>query len=384
MQPMTSNPLARGLADALEKTGDLVSPHWRKAVEDTPRHACVPVYYENLGGTPTRWRRLDPSHGDSWLNPIYTNTTLVTRLDPAAAHNDGTCTGIPTSSSTQPSLTVRMLEALGIEEDDEVLDGGTGSGYQAALIAHRLKNSQQLVTADIDPELTTAAQEVLRALNFEPGVLAADVSTWRWQRRFDKVIITCALPRITESLRQAVAPGGRLIANILPPLSSALVVLDALSDGSLEGRFHPDGGSFMPARQEVRNRQQPTHTDLPVTHEGATDVPVEAFDSYHFNFLLAAQLPGIQLQYGTDNDGRTMRRLVAPDGAWAELIYEAGKPTRYREAGDRGIWETVEWWWSWFLELGQPTWDRFGLTVTPDEHRLWFESPGGPTWALPA
>ncbi|MBI0296387.1 hypothetical protein JBE04_18435 [Streptomyces sp. PRKS01-29] len=77
-----------------------------------------------------------------------------------------------------------------------------------------------------------------------------------------------------------------------------------------------------------------------------------------------------------------MRRLVMPDGAWAEGIF-VGEQTRFRETGGRGIWDTVEGWWGWFTAHDMPTWDRFGLTVSDEEHRLWYETPRGLSWRLP-
>jgi protein-L-isoaspartate O-methyltransferase len=377
---MTWNPLANNLAESLQQSGDLTDEHWIRAFEETPRHAFVSDYFQSQGGTPTRWKKVTVDDGEDWLRPIYTNATLVTHLDPGAQEADGLWTGTPTSSSTQPSLTARMLEALDIDPKDRVLDAGTGTGYQAALICHRLNSSHQLVTADIDPALTTTAKNSLAGLGYEPDVITADITAWRWKAAFNKVIVTCAIPSITPTLRKAVAPGGRLVANIFPPMSSALVVLEAQPDGTLEGRFHPDGGSFMAARSS-RASAAPQAAE---PHEGgSTEVPIEAFDNYHFNFLLAARMPGAQLQYGYEGES-TMRRLVAPDGSWAEAVYQPDKRAVFEESGKRGIWAMVEDVWAWFVDNGKPTWDRFGLTVSPDgDHRLWFDSPGDTSWWLP-
>ncbi|UFQ16458.1 MULTISPECIES: methyltransferase domain-containing protein [Streptomyces] len=380
---MTWNPLASNLAESLKQSGDLTTGHWARAFEETPRHAFVSDYFQSQGGTPTRWKKVTVDDGEEWLRPIYTNATLVTHLDPAKQEEGGLWTGTPTSSSTQPSLTARMLEALDIDPKDRVLDAGTGTGYQAALICHRLNSSHQLVTADIDPALTTTAKNSLSGLGYEPDIITADITAWRWKGTFDKVIVTCAIPSITPSLRKAVEPGGRLVANLFPPMSSALVVLDAQPNGTLEGRFHPDGGSFMPARPDKANAR--STRDAEPQEGGSTEVPLEAFDSYHFNFLLAALMPGVQLQYGYEEEGEgTLRRLVAPDGSWAEGVYQAHKRPRFEECGKRGIWSTVEDMWAWYAENSHPRWERFGLTVSPDgAHRLWFESPDGTSWGLP-
>ncbi|WP_432039421.1 methyltransferase domain-containing protein [Streptomyces cucumeris] len=384
MSSVNWEPLARNLSSALEGSDDLVSPHWKRAFESVPRHCFVPRYLQSQGGVPTRWKPLSAQDGDAWLHPIYTNATLVTRLDPESMGSvEGLFTGTPTSSSTQPSLTARMLEVLDVQPGDRVLDGGTGTGYQTALIAHHLASADQLVTTDIDPDLTSEALLNLEAVGVKPNVLTVDVRDWCWQpESFDKVIITCALPRVTESLRSAVAPGGRLIANLFPPLSGALAVLDRMPDGSLEGRFHTNGGSFMAARTMLSNRP-PSLVSEPVEAHREIEVPITAFDTYHFTFLLASALPGVTLQYGTDDEGHTMRRLVMPDGAWAECTF-MGAHARFREAGEHDIWYTVERWWRWFLDHGRPEWDRFGLTVSDEEHRLWYDgAPDGLSWRLP-
>ncbi|MEV0439294.1 methyltransferase domain-containing protein [Streptomyces spectabilis] len=373
---MNWKPLARGLADALKASRDLVSPHWCEAFARTPRHCFVPAYYRNQGGAPTVWRRLEEADGEEWLRPVYTNATLVTRLDPAGrVQAEGGWVGVPVSSSTQPSLTARMLEALGVEPGDEVLDAGLGTGYQAALLCHRLRDSRQLTAVDLDRDGVEEARRRLEGLGYRPTAVPGDATTHQIERSFQRVVVTFGLPKVTEALRAAVAPGGRLIANVMSPLSYGLAVLDALPDGSLQGRFHPDGGAFMPARHPPSGSVREREADLGGLREGVADVPPEAFDSYHFTFLLAARLPGVGLQRGTD-DGHAMCRLVLPGGAWAEVVYRKGERAVFRERGGRDIWAVVEDAWGWFTGHGSPSWGSFGLTVTPDAHRLWFEEPG--------
>ncbi|QNP70461.1 protein-L-isoaspartate(D-aspartate) O-methyltransferase [Streptomyces roseirectus] len=381
---MTENFRTRKLADQLRAMGAVTSDRLHRAFAETPRHVFVPEYYLSRGGAPTRWQRLTAEDGHEWLVPVYTNTTLVTRLEPTTQEADGLFTGVPISSSTQPSLVARMLETAELTPDDEVLDAGTGTGYQAGLILHHLAGSERLVSADVDPELADPARRALATLGHTPEIVTADIRTRDWERKFSKVIVTCGLPGVTETLREAVAPGGRLIANLFPSMSGALAVLDAKEDGSLEGRFHTDGGSYMAAREQA---PEATASPAEVSTEGhPTDVPMDAFDDHHFTFLIAAHLPGVHLQYGTDDDSPStvMRRLTLPDGTWAESVYAPGAEPYIRAGDGEGAWDAVERWWSWYLAHDRPSWDRFGLTVTDEGHTLWFQSPqDGEAWRLP-
>lgn len=366
---------AKALADELHEAGDLTSDHWRTAVEQVWRHEFVPAYFRNEGGNPTLWRMLNSFDGAEWLDGIYKNASLVTRLDPGTSKAvDGGWTGVPASSSTAPGVMLRMLEALDPAPDHTVLEVGTGTAWNAALLAHRLDKGQFLTTADIDADLVLAARGRLKARGSKATVLACDATAHRWSTPFDRVIVTCGLPRIPETLRTAVAPGGRVVANLMGPLSAGLAVLDATSDQTLEGRFHPRGGSFMPARHDADDPVLPPAADHGTTRAGTATVPLNSIDSYPFQFLLAAHLPGLQLQYGTDN-GYEIRRLVLPDGSESDASYRNGEPLTYLERGSREIWPLVERCWRWFAANDCPAWDHFGLTITPGGHLFWFEEP---------
>lgn len=201
MQDMSWRTLANALADSLEASGDLSSAHWRRAVEETPRHYFVPSYYLPDAGTLTTWRKLTEADGDEWLTTAYKTRTLVTQFSEPGS-------GVPTSSSTTPSLVVRMLELLNVRTTDDVLDLGTGTGYQTALLAHRLTGSQQLVSADIDPALTSAAAEVLSRLGHTPQLRTVDAMVEEWGCTFDRVIASCALPGSTARSGTRSGTGG--------------------------------------------------------------------------------------------------------------------------------------------------------------------------------
>jgi protein-L-isoaspartate O-methyltransferase len=104
------------------------------------------------------WRSLDAADRSRWLDAVYVDTTLVTALDPVTATptGDGAFTGMPTSSSTLPSLMARILEDLDVAEGHRVLEIGTGTGYNAGLLSQRL-GGQQVYSVDISRSIVDDA-----------------------------------------------------------------------------------------------------------------------------------------------------------------------------------------------------------------------------------
>ncbi len=112
------------------------TPEWRVAVENVPRHVFVPRYYtDDQDGRSRSWALQEPADPCSitrWLELVYSRTTLVTQVADLA--DRGTQAAV--SSSTKPDLMIRMLEALDVADGMRVLEIGTGTGYNAALVRH--------------------------------------------------------------------------------------------------------------------------------------------------------------------------------------------------------------------------------------------------------
>jgi len=149
--------LRREMVTALVNDGTLTDDRWRRAFLAVPRHVLVPTYYqasERIDG------QTDPQR---WLRLVYSDTTLITQRRPDAV----------TSSGTMPSLVAMMVQALEIEDGHRVLQVATGTGYTAALLCERL-GSEQVTSIDVDPDLTTTAQDRLQRCGYTPTVITAD------------------------------------------------------------------------------------------------------------------------------------------------------------------------------------------------------------------
>lgn len=111
---------------------------------------------------------------------------------------------------SQPFIVATICELLRLEGDERVLDVGTGSGYQAAVLAEL---AREVVTIERIPALAEQARAALAAAGYgEVEVLVGDGSLGAPDRApFDAVAVAAAAPAVPEALYEQLAPGGRLV-----------------------------------------------------------------------------------------------------------------------------------------------------------------------------
>ncbi|MDP9610031.1 methyltransferase domain-containing protein [Streptomyces demainii] len=295
-----------GLVREIVAGGGLTDPAWRAAFEEVPRHLFVPYYFETEetgetgeagetggagetsaageadtdgravgdGGADTDGRavgdggagddgRADEPGGASatgegggargtvgctrlwrddphplrrarWLAGAYADVPLATRV------RDGELI----TSSSQPSLMARMLQALRVRDGDRVLEIGAGTGYNAALLAHRLGEAH-VTTLDLDPEITEAARNHLAAAGFRPAVVTGDGARGcPLHAPYDRIIATCAVASVPPAWLGQCRPD----ALILTPLATGLITLRVADARHAEGRFLATPAYFVPLR----------------------------------------------------------------------------------------------------------------------------------------
>jgi protein-L-isoaspartate(D-aspartate) O-methyltransferase len=137
---------------------------------------------------------------------------------------------------SQPLIVALMTDILNVDRTSVVLEVGTGSGYQAAVVAEL---TQQVYTIEIIPELAHRAAVRLHHLGYTNIATRVGDGYFGWEDAgpFDGIIVTAAAAHIPPPLLRQLKPGGRIVIPVGPPLGlQHLTVVERGDDGRVRTR----------------------------------------------------------------------------------------------------------------------------------------------------
>jgi protein-L-isoaspartate(D-aspartate) O-methyltransferase len=137
---------------------------------------------------------------------------------------------------SQPFIVAMMTDLLDVKPGDKVLEIGTGSGYQAAVLSPL---AERVYSIEIVPELGKRAGEVLDKLDFAnvETRIADGYYGWPEEAPFGGIVVTAAASHIPPPLVQQLKPGGRMVIPIGGPFTAQqLMLVEKLSDGGIRTR----------------------------------------------------------------------------------------------------------------------------------------------------
>ncbi|MGI8313298.1 methyltransferase domain-containing protein [Saccharopolyspora hattusasensis] len=360
---------------------------------EVPREPFIPdriwVYSEPNGGRDLIEidRVTDP---ERWSAEVAANVPIITQVNMGKPIEPGE-TLVPTSSCSMPSLVTDMVDALGPQPGDGILEIGAGTGWNAARLAVRVGGGGHVVTVEVDPELAETARKNLAEFGSTACVVTADgLQGCAEHAPYERIIATCAIrERIPLAWLEQLTPGGRIIAPWGTEFfTGCMLTADADDEGSVTGRFSGDL-AFMRARSQLHafydyepaievKRSAPWET---TSHIG-TETLDAVLDPSRARFAISTRVPDIGLTIAWDLFGDRHHSIELDDWAtksWAQLAahMDSGEPYEVRQHGPRRLWDEVEAALTWWHDHDQPGMDRFGITTCRSDGRqwLWLDDP---------
>ena len=359
------------LVQRLIKSGSLRTPAWEEAVASVPREAFLSRgWFEHDGGG---WYR--PATPTASLSRVYEDDSLVTQVAGAVFPDqvEGRISAAPSSSSTLPSLVVRMLEEVDVTGEAHVLEIGTGTGYSTALLAH-VVGDENVTTVEVDAEVSARAGIALADIGLplaggegRPGGHPAEAP-------YDRVIVTCGVHTVPAAWIDQTRPGGQILVTVGGWMhASELVRLTVHEDGTASGPVLGGHVSFMLARPHI----PPPFGILPDFSEAEAEpaaMGADVLEDWSTRFIAQFAAPHAQ-RLTLPRDGGTDHVLIDVDiQTWACLFQDSNDRWMVRQAGHTRSGTTSP-------TADHPAWRTAGMPAT--EHLQLHVGPGGQrlTWA---
>ncbi|KOG46199.1 methyltransferase domain-containing protein [Streptomyces varsoviensis] len=365
------------------------STDWASVAAAVPRGGFLPEgmwpfdmetrrsVYANRADDPAAWQR----YADA-------DVPIVTQWDDGK--HEGTKPGrVGTSSVSMPSVVFRMLGDLQLDAGSRVLEIGTGSGWTAALMAHRV-GDRNVTSIEVDEAVADEARRALARHGRAVEVITGDGCAGHPRGApYDRVIATVGVRTLPWAWVEQARPGGVIAA----PWGTHYSHQDAIARLTVSRDGRQAAGPFTGPVEfmKLRGRRLPFEGHAPYAAgmaEGSTSsssVTETEFRRGRFGapeFAVGLRVPDIVRRAGEKrNGGLPVWFYSLSDRSVACAMFRGGQETKVWQAGPRRLWDEVEAAYRWWGGRGEPDHTRFGLTVTADATRAWLDDPAE-SWLL--
>ncbi|MGH3696794.1 MAG: methyltransferase domain-containing protein [Pseudonocardiaceae bacterium] len=385
--PLTAAGFLMLLAELVEdlSSSGALAPEWRAAFLAVPRHLFVPdlVWCEGEDGSghyPLR-RAEQPQ---SWLEMVYRDEPVITQINDGAPPFPAVSPAstpppqaVYTSSASMPSVVAEMLTGLRAEPGMSVLEIGTGTGWNTALLAHRL-GSEHITSVEIDPRISAHAQRALADAGYGAlTVLTGDGALGHPQRApYDRVLSTACVYQVPYPWITQTRPGGLILTPWATEYHNGhLLALRVAGDGTATGRIIGKT-AFMTLRDQ-RIPWTPIsgivtdHSETHAEEKFSKRHPRHYVTSYDARTAIGVQVPRCIPRYTPPDD-------QDPDGilwlldqwshSWAAIHHQPDQPGPYRirQYGPRRLFDEVSAAYRSWKAAGNPPAHTWRITITPE------------------
>ncbi|MFE3553727.1 methyltransferase [Streptomyces sp. NPDC059193] len=365
------------LADITATLGRPPAEPWPAIVAATPRAAFLPDLVwvrDDNGGYQPLDRASEP---EAWAAVVHSDEPLVTRFTILGDAR------VPLSSASAPSTVVRLLEAAQLTSGSRVLEIGTGTGFNTALLCARCA-SGSVVSLDNVAELSVLARRSLRAIGHRPTVVTADgTEGWPDLAPYSHILATCSVRYVPIRWLEQTEPGGRIITPWDSPwVCYGTLALTKQADGSAVGRFGAHGSYMLISTQRVVAALDDVRTLGRAADLGTTRLSpwAVAGDDLDAQFHLGLSVRGVWHSWDTSGEHAPVRLWIAgtDEDSWAYVDWDGNQAETFAtgQFGPRRLWDEITGAHAWWSAAGRPDAGRYGMTITSDgRHTAWLDAP---------
>lgn len=368
---------ATELADQL-RAADKLPAAWAEAFAAVLRERFIPnrIWVDEGDDDSIECVPLDRTvEPERWRRAVYSNKVIVTQFDDGAT--EWPRVGYrPTCSSSMPSAMLAMLDVLDVQPGHRVLEIGTGTGYNAALLA---KRAAAVTTMEVDPAIADHPRIALRDMPAVTVVTGDGAAGHPETAPFDRVVVTASvrLGQFPYTWVAQAKPGGIIVAPVRADLTSGpLVRFTVADDATATGRAVPVRVAFM----ELRSHRTPSRWPRLRWDDPAADLTHSTLEPWTTllteasQWAIAVAVPQCRFDVWERTPDRPHGVAWLVDdcsGSWASVV-PGDTDDRYdvRQSGPRRLWDEAEAAHGWWQRAGRPGIEDWEFVVTPDRQTV--------------
>ncbi|MGH3930873.1 MAG: methyltransferase domain-containing protein, partial [Pseudonocardiaceae bacterium] len=277
---------------------------WPELLAEVPRDPFIPdvIWVDTDAGDPRSGFIALSKHDDPqrWQGLVAGNEPVITQVDEGNT-SPGSTGWSPSSSCSKPSIVAVMLEALDVRPGHSVLEIGTGTGWNAALLDRRVGESGRVVSIEIDPVIADTARAALAHAGYSPLVICADgAAGYLDAAPYDRLVATASVREIVpRAWVEQTRPGGLIVTPWgTDYCNGVMLTLRVTGDHTATGRFGGDL-AFMRLRSQRRRFYEPDQAEI--EHAQVTTTDVHGWDFFRMvnsdqaAFAIGLQVPDCSL-----------------------------------------------------------------------------------------
>ena len=364
------------LVNGLERDGTLTA-EWRSAFLAVPRDQFIPdTVWRRSPGVPGMYDLVPLTRADDpsgWLDLVHRDDSVITQVDDGHPEGPGGTGRAISSSASRPSVVATMLAVAALAPGMDVCEIGTGTGYNAALMTHRL-GPGHVTTIEIDPRVASRARSAVARMGLQIATVVGDGTLgYVPGAPYDRIISTCAVTEVPYAWVAQTRPGGRIVTPWGTPFhNGGLLALTVDDNGCAHGHLvgkaafmwergqrHPrtSVGEVYSAQDRPRTCRTELHPACVVSDDDAA-------------LAVGIRVPSCKYIYSPAGDGSgefTLWLIDQRSRSWASVDHTPGAAEWHVDQfGPRDLWSEVEAAYRRWCAAGQPRAEGWTFHVTAD------------------